>query len=220
MYEIYQEENMKYLESTTLFENLDEIVDPEHTALVVWHAQNAMINTTFNKPVLVKKLSSFIAAARRTKVPIVYARTTPYPRQFESGWKIYMHMKETGVEDPARLPQVFADPASQPSQIYPELSPQENDVVLSTYTGSIFIGTFFENLMRNREIKTILFTGVATEMGIESSARDSRNRGFYTVVVEDCVSSSEEKFHQAALTTLRRVVIVEPSTALLKSWKK
>jgi nicotinamidase-related amidase len=29
---------------------------------------------------------------------------------------------------------------------------------------------------------TIVFTGIATEFGVESSARDAFNRGFYSVV--------------------------------------
>jgi nicotinamidase-related amidase len=42
-------------------------------------------------------------------------------------------------------------------------------------------------MLRNAGIITIVFTGIATEIGIESSARDAFNRGFYSVVISDCV---------------------------------
>ena len=42
-------------------------------------------------------------------------------------------------------------------------------------------------MLRNAGIITVVFTGIATEFGVESSARDVFNRGFYSVVVSDCV---------------------------------
>jgi nicotinamidase-related amidase len=37
-------------------------------------------------------------------------------------------------------------------------------------------------------IITIVFAGIATEFGVESSARDALSRGFYFVVVSDIIS--------------------------------
>ena len=37
-------------------------------------------------------------------------------------------------------------------------------------------------MLRNAGIITVVFTGIATEFRIESSARDAFNRGFYSVV--------------------------------------
>jgi nicotinamidase-related amidase len=34
-------------------------------------------------------------------------------------------------------------------------------------------------MLRNAGIVTIVFTGIATEFGVESRARDAFNRGFY-----------------------------------------
>lgn len=46
-------------------------------------------------------------------------------------------------------------------------------------------------------ITTIVFTGISTELGIESSAMDALNRDFYPVIVSDAVSSSD-KMHALA----------------------
>ena len=129
-----------------------------------------------------------------------------------------MQMKRYGVNDPERLPP-FMQPGTSESEIYGDVSPTESDVVLNKHTASIFIGTHFENMMRNRGLNTILFTGISTEIGIASSARDSANRGFYTIVVEDCVSSADRDMHESALRTLRRVCLVTPSNDIMKEWK-
>ena len=73
-------------------------------------------------------------------------------------------------------------------------------------------------MLRNRGINTILFTGISTEMGIDSSARDSANRGFYTIVIEDCVSSPDKDMHESALRTLKSVCRVMPSIEIIKAW--
>ena len=53
--------------------------------------------------------------------------------------------------------------------------------------------------LRNAVIITVVFTGIATEFRIESSARDAFNRGFYSVVVSDCVSSPDKDGHNRSL---------------------
>ena len=73
--------------------------------------------------------------------------------------------------------------------------------------------------MRHSGVNTILFTGISTEIGVASSARDSASRGFYTVVVEDCVSASEKEIHETTLKTLGRVCLVVPSKDIIKEWK-
>jgi nicotinamidase-related amidase len=73
-------------------------------------------------------------------------------------------------------------------------------------------------MMRQKGVKTILFTGISTEIGIASSARDSANRGFYTVVAEDCVSSSDREIHEMTLRVLQRNCIVSSSASLMKTW--
>ncbi|MFX1337934.1 MAG: isochorismatase family cysteine hydrolase, partial [Promethearchaeota archaeon] len=100
-----------------------------------------------------------------------------------------------------------------------EIRPLDDDIVIEKNTASIFIGTNFEYLMRNKGIDTILFTGISTEFGIASSARDSCNRGFYTVVVKDCVSSYNQKFHENTLEILKNICLVEPFQNIMKEWE-
>ena len=68
------------------------------------------------------------------------------------------------------------------------IKPKQDEIIINKHTASIFIDTGFERMLRNAGIITIVFTSTATEFGIESGARDAFNRGFYSVVVSDCVS--------------------------------
>jgi nicotinamidase-related amidase len=56
---------------------------------------------------------------------------------------------------------------------------------VSSDMGSIFIGTDVERLVRNAGINTLIFTGIATDLGTEANVRASLNRDFYTVIASD-----------------------------------
>jgi len=208
---------MKTLGSLTIFDNLREIVDPKHTALVLWDCQNGLVNSIFNREEYPANLKPLLAAARRREIPVIYTKITPLPAGFQSAWNIYQNMKRFNVDDPAKIP-VFMKPGSPEAEISAELAPGEGEIVLNKHGANIFFGTDFGQLMRFRGVQTILFTGIATEFGVEHSAREASIRGFYTIVVSDCVSSSDKEKHEMALKILPRMCLVLPSRDIIKEW--
>jgi nicotinamidase-related amidase len=142
---------------------------------------------------------------------------TPLPRNFLSSWHFYSMMKQFNVDEPNKLPS-FMSPGSQESMIPGTIKPKKGDVVLEKSFASIFLGTNFEFMLRNRAITTIIFTGIATEMGIESSVRDASNRGFYPVVISDCVSSMDREAHERSLKNMDRLSIVKDAGTILKTF--
>jgi len=208
---------MKTLGKLAIFENLKEIANPEYTALVLWDCQNGLVDHIFNKEEFLANLKALLAAARRRKIPVIYTKITPVPAGYQSGWGIYQAMKRFGVDDTSKIP-VFMKLGSPEAEIPAALAPAEGEVVLNKHSANIFFGTNFEQLMRFRGVQTILFTGIATEYGVEHSAREAAIRGFYTVVVSDCVSSTDKTAHEMALKILPRMCLVLPSKDIMKEW--
>jgi nicotinamidase-related amidase len=85
---------------------------------------------------------------------------------------------------------------------------------------SSVVDTGFERMLRNAGIITIVFTGIATEFGVESSARDAFNRGFYSVVVSDCVSSPYKDGHDRSLENMKNLITVINSEEIENVWLK
>lgn len=206
---------MKNANGIRIFEDLGEIVDPGHSCLVVWDVQEGLVDRIFNKEEFLTSLKSMIENLRG-KIPVVYTLITPAPKGFQSSWHIYSMMKRLNVKEVAELPNFMA-PGSREREIPDEVKPVAGDAILDKPTASIFIGTNFENMMRNRGITTLIFTGIATEFGIESSARDASNRGFYPVVISDCVSSMDKEAHERSLKNLDKLVIIKNSEELLRA---
>jgi nicotinamidase-related amidase len=56
--------------------------------------------------------------------------------------------------------------------------------------------------LRRRGIKTIVLGGIATNMGIESTARQAWEHGYEVVLVEDATSSFTAEMHGFAVSTI------------------
>ncbi len=209
---------MKQFYNKTIYETLREIVAPEHTALVVWDVHNVLVNNIFNKKEFLANLKVVVNMAREKGISIVYTKITPLPPDYNSSWSIYMMMRRYGIEDPAKLPD-FMKPGSSDADIPDDVAPSNKDMVINKHTASLFIGTHVEYMLRNKGIDTIVFTGISTEFGVASSARDASNRGFYTVVAEDCVSSMDREMHKASLKVLSKLCIVVPGEDVIKGWE-
>jgi nicotinamidase-related amidase len=204
---------MKNVNGVIVYENVREMVEPQHSCLVVWDVQNGLVDRIFNKDEFLINLKSLIEKLRKT-MPVVYTMITPAPKGFDSSWRYYSMMKRFNVDDVSKVPSFMAI-GSKEREIPEIVKPQPADIVLEKPAASIFIGTNFEYMMRNRGITTLIFTGISTEIGVESSARDASNRGFYPVIVSDCVSSPDKAAHERSLENLAKIVIVEKSANIV-----
>jgi nicotinamidase-related amidase len=111
----------------------------------------------------------------------------------------------------------FMAPGSREREVPQEVAPQADDLVIEKSTPNIFLGTNFEAMMRNRGITSLIFTGIATEIGVETSARDAGARGFYPVIACDCVSSADKDSHERSLTNMSRAYIAATSGEIVKN---
>jgi nicotinamidase-related amidase len=87
-------------------------------------------------------------------------------------------------------------------QIVPELGPREGDVVVTKRNWGAFYGTDLELQLRRRGVRTIVLGGIATNFGVESTARDAYERGYAQVIVEDATSALSAPAHAFAFTTI------------------
>jgi len=80
-----------------------------------------------------------------------------------------------------------------------------------------FHGTELDLQLRRRGIDTIVLTGVATNIGVEQTAREAWQHGYSAVVAEDATSSSlGEAGHRFAVESiLPRVARVRSTDAIL-----
>ncbi|WP_199509857.1 isochorismatase family protein [Nucisporomicrobium flavum] len=83
-----------------------------------------------------------------------------------------------------------------------ELEPRPDDVVIVKRTIGAFYGTGLADRLRDRGIDTVVLAGLATTMGVESTARAAADHGFDVVFAADAMSGVTTAEHDHALTVV------------------
>lgn len=86
-----------------------------------------------------------------------------------------------------------------------ELAPLPGEPVLTKLSASAFSSTGIDALLRNLEVRTIVFAGVSTSQCVDLTARDAADRGYRALVVEDAVAEDRADFHVWTLEQFRRL---------------
>src|SRR5881397_2498043 len=160
---------------------LAEVVDPKRSALLIWDMEYAIGPNAFNYKEILANLKMLSGAARQAGVPVFYSVQTGFDLlKEEAGVWVRIRMKRAKAADPSRLLNEKDDPHDR--EIVEELKPQPQDVVFRKRRPDGFVGTDFDLVLRSKGVKTIVIGGVATEGGVEGTARSARNLGYDMVI--------------------------------------
>jgi nicotinamidase-related amidase len=106
-------------------------------------------------------------------------------------------------------------PAPDAAQLVPQAQVEATDVVITKRQWGAFYGTELDQLLRRRAIRTILLGGIATNYGVESTARAAFDRGYALLFAEDAMSSMSAEAHAFATRNMFRAMGRVRSTAHL-----
>jgi len=105
------------------------------------------------------------------------------------------------ADAPGRAPGAPPLPASA-MELVPESGFQPGDVLITKKQWGAFYGTDLDQRLRRRKIATIVLGGIATNFGVESTARDAYERSFEQIFVEDAMTSVTAEAHAFSIRTV------------------
>jgi nicotinamidase-related amidase len=107
------------------------------------------------------------------------------------------------------------------SELIPELDQHPSDIVILKRQWGAFYGTDLDLQLRRRRLAMIVLCGIATEFGVESTARDAYERGYEIVFAEDAMTGLSAESHanstERIFPRLGRVRSTEQIIAALKA---
>jgi ureidoacrylate peracid hydrolase len=77
--------------------------------------------------------------------------------------------------------------------------PREGDVVIPKYKYSGFHSTYLDQFLRANRIETLIITGVATNVCVETTARDGFMRDYYVVIPRDLTEGTSPEDKESSL---------------------
>jgi nicotinamidase-related amidase len=164
---------------------------------------------------IVENTANLIAAARAKGVRIVWIlieRRADFADQAPP-------LTDLFIADGMKLPP--ATTAGSFGARTPDALPvQPEDLTVYKVRFDAFVGTNLDLLLRGNKIDTILLGGVATNFGVESTARTARELNYNVVVLTDCCLNVDRELHDFTLKHIlprfARIMSSEEALALME----
>jgi nicotinamidase-related amidase len=166
-------------------------LDPKKTALVLIDLQNAILgmkpepHTAEQVAENSKKLAEVF---RASGAPVVYVRV-----DLNDFMKLRVDQPHNMGDKPL--------PAAA-SEIGSSAGFQPGDILITKRHWGAFAGTDLEHQLKSRGVDTVVLTGISTNIGVESTARQGTGLGFDFVVVEDACAAQDAEQHRFAFAKI------------------
>ncbi|MED4923975.1 cysteine hydrolase [Anoxybacillus geothermalis] len=101
-----------------------------------------------------------------------------------------------------------------------KVAPQPDEAVVVKHRYSAFIHTRLDSVLRTLKIKTLVLTGVSTNVCVESTARDGFMLDYDIVFLEDCCAAYSRKAHEMTLENIQNYFgTVAHSSQVIECWE-
>lgn len=185
---------------------------PQQSALIVVDMQNAYasqggyldlagFDVSATRPVI-DNINTAVAAARAAGMLIIW---------FQNGWDDQYveaggpgspnYHKSNALKTMRQRPELQGKLLAKGGwdyQLVDELTPQEGDIVLPKPRYSGFFNTPLDSILHSRGIRHLVFTGIATNVCVESTLRDGFFLEYFGIVLEDATHQAGPAFAQQA----------------------
>lgn len=164
-------------------------LDPRTTALVLIDLQQGIVSrqlAPYSGAEVVANGARVADAMRAKGATVVYVRVP---------LNELLHLP---ADAPSRAPDAPPAP-DKASELVPEAGVQPGDLIVAKRQWGAFYGTDLEQQLRRRGIDTIVICGIATNFGVESTARQAFDQGYKLVFVEDATTSMSDEWHRFAV---------------------
>ncbi len=88
------------------------------------------------------------------------------------------------------------------ADIVPELAPKEGELVLDKPGKGAFYATDLHSQLQRRGIEQLVFTGVTTEVCVQSSMREANDRGYDCLLITDATESYFPEFKEVTISMI------------------
>ncbi|MFC4242580.1 cysteine hydrolase family protein [Gryllotalpicola reticulitermitis] len=176
--------------------------DPAHAALIVVDVQNDFCspdgslgkigNDVSAAVTMVPRLQGLIDAAHGAGLPVIFIQTLHDETNDSPQW-----LNRHGEPGKNRS-SITCRTGTWGADFY-EVGPVAGDLVVNKYRYSAFVGTNLQIVLTTLGVESLLFTGVATEVCVESSLRDGLFAEYYVTLVDDCAASYDQAAHDASV---------------------
>jgi ureidoacrylate peracid hydrolase len=195
-----------------MLRTLNEKVDPRHCALILvdvlndfcaeggaMHREGCDLSMVRD---MMPRLEGLLAAARTVGTRCVWVRcaynTTPN-HYLSEVWLEHCQRRRAG----AYIKFPVCEPAQWNGDFF-QIRPRPDEVVVTKHRYGAFEGTDLDLILRSQGIRSVIMTGVATNVCVETTARQAFMKDYYVVFAGDCSATYSQALHDSTLANIDR----------------
>ncbi|PKG24355.1 cysteine hydrolase family protein [Niallia nealsonii] len=179
---------------------MNQHLNPNESALILVDIQNdfcheegacsKMGRDVSGAQAIIPQVELLMENARELNIPIVFIQMTQNEYTISDAWT--NRPRPAGYKNPLDI----CKKDSWGAEFY-KIAPKEGDIIVEKHRYSAFIGTDLDMILRNLNCKSIILTGVATNVCVESTARDGFMLDYHVAVVKDASAGYVPALHEA-----------------------
>lgn len=185
------------------------VLDPSSTALVLIDLQRGVVSRDMAPLSADEVISNSVRLAdafRERGAKVVLVRVS-YASDGSDALRVE-------AEDAPRI----GNPPEGWDEIDPRLGSASSDIVVTKRQWGAFYGTELDLLLRRGGIERIVLGGIATNFGVESTARDAYERGYHQVFASDAMAALSAEDHEFALRRIfPRIGLIRTSGEIIEA---
>lgn len=192
----------------------DGVIDPEHTAMMMidWQPDVCGSSDASRESGPAADLAWFglvaaarvLDAARAVGMVVVHTREGHEPGLSDlapnKGWRSKQAGAGIGGVGAWGRRLVRGEPGWE---IADEVAPISGERIIDKPGKGSFHATDLELVLRNRGVTQLIFTGVTTDVGVQTTMREANDRGFECLLLSDCTGAVDRNNHEGAIEMVK-----------------
>jgi len=209
----------------TMIASLRDRVDPAHTAILLIDMQRDLVYDGFLCDQAGRDLTATRSVIPTMKRLLEAARSSGTLVCHVGFWTLPEHGSDSGPWLAQRRRSTYSSDVlciadTEGAEFIDELAPAPGELIIHKHRYSAFKGTDLDMTLRARGIKTVITTGVSTNVCVESTLRDAFETGYYVCIPSDATASWDMSLHAATLQTVtHRFGLVTTTDEIESLWR-
>jgi len=188
-------------------------LDPDHTALVVIDMQRDFVepggfgetlgNDLTPVAAIVPTVANLISLFREKKWPILHTRESHQPDLSDCPPAKRLRGKPSlRIGDEGPMGRILIR-GEKGAGIIDACAPGAGEFVVDKPGKGMFYATDVADILKDNEITHLVFSGVTTEVCVQTSMREANDRGYECLLIEDATASYFPEFKASAMEMIR-----------------